>query len=124
MMKVKVIASLILIAFVSSAYTPDTAVFGLKKFAGEWTYDAPQAPSGYQQGTFTFEKVKKTLTGKATIGGQTGELHEIVTVKNHLSCEANVQGETVILELDFEKDSFSGTATSSMGSLPITGKRK
>jgi len=96
----------------------------VKKFVGDWEYEAPNAPYGYQNGLISLTKEKRALKGSITIGSYTSDLDEIDTKKNKLTGVVNVEGERVQLELNFDKNTFEGTAMSSQGNIPMTGKRK
>ena len=113
-----------LLLFVSMSFSTSEAAFGVKKFVGVWEYEAPYAPYGYQNGVIHLTKEKKTLKGTVSIGSYSSNLEEIGTKKNKLTGKVRVEGESVQLELNFDKNSFEGMALSSQGSIPMTGKRK
>ncbi len=113
-----------MLLFVSMSFTTSEAAFGVKKFVGVWEYEAPNAPYGYQNGVIHLTKEKKTLKGTVSIGSNSSDLKEIETNKKQLTGVVYVEGESVKLELNFDKDTFEGVAMSSQGSIPMTGKRK
>lgn len=117
-------AAVVLLLFVSMSFSADEAVFGVKKFVGVWEYEAPNAPYGYQNGVINLTKEKKNLKGTVSIGSYTSDLDEIQTKKNNLICVVIVEGERIQIELNFDKNSFEGVASSSQGDIPLTGKRK
>ena len=117
-------AAIVMLLFVSMSFSADEFAFGVKKFVGDWEYEAPNAPYGYQNGLISLTKEKKALKGTISIGSYTSDLDEIQTKKNKLTGVVNVEGERVQLELNFDKNSFQGVASSSQGDIPMTGKRK
>jgi hypothetical protein len=112
-----------MLLFVSMSFSADEFAFGVKKFVGDWEYEAPNAPYGYQNGLISLTKEKKALKGTISIGSYSSDLDEIVTKKNKLNGVVIVEGERVELELNFDKDTFEGMAKSSQGNIPMTGKR-
>jgi len=116
-------AAVVMLLFVSMSFSADEFAFGVKKFVGDWEYEAPNAPYGYQNGLISLTKEKKALKGTISIGSYSSDLDEIVTKKNKLNGVVIVEGERVELELNFDKDTFEGMAKSSQGNIPMTGKR-
>ena len=96
----------------------------IKRFVGSWEYQAPKAPYEYQKGVMHFAKEGKELKGNVEVMGNSIPLNDIQTNKKHLSGYFHVQGEKVVISLDFEKESFTGTASYSQGSLELLGTRK
>jgi len=117
-------AAIVMLLFVSMSFSPDEFAFGVKKFIGDWEYEAPNAPYGYQNGIIHLTKVKKSLNGTISIGSYSSDLDEIETKKNKLTGVVIVEGQRVQLELNFDKDTFEGMAMSSQGNIAMTGKRK
>lgn len=116
-------ASLV-VAFIIMGFSVKELDFGVRKFVGDWEFQAPNAPYGYQNGVISLEKEKKELKGKVTIGSYDVELRDIETKKSQLSGYVSVEGESVQLKLNFERNSFEGVAISSQGDIPMTGKRR
>src|SRR6056300_436347 len=116
-------AAVVMLLFVSMSFNVDEFAFGVKKFVGDWEYEAPNAPYGYQNGLISLTKEKKVLKGTISIGSYTSDLDEIQTKKNKLNGVVIVEGERVELELNFDKDTFEGVASSLQGNIPMTGKR-
>lgn len=96
----------------------------LKKFVGEWKYEAPYAPYGYQEGVFKFTKVKKELQGTVSLGSYETELQGIEADQNVLKFYVTVEGSQVDMELTFDKKTFSGVAHSMQGDIPLTGTKQ
>jgi len=95
-----------------------------KKILGEWEYTAPQAPYEYQKGVLVFSKEGKELKGEMVIGGYSMVMEELVNVKTNVKSRINIEGEIVSFDLNFDKNTFEGTASYSEGSLEISGSKK
>lgn len=114
----------VLLLFLTTGFNPGDDSVGLKKFIGVWAYNAPSAPQGFQKGLIDLSQESKTLKGTVKIGSYSFNLKEIQTEKNTLTGVVIIEGERVMLDLNFEKSSFEGIAKSSQGNIPITGTRK
>ena len=120
----------LLVAFLSVGFNGTTAESELvarkklKQFVGEWKYEAPYAPYGYQEGLFKFTKVKKELLGTVSLGTYETELEGLSVDKNVLKFYVTVEGTQVDMELTFDKKTFSGVARSMQGDIPLTGTKQ
>ena len=116
--------ALVLILFVTASFsTTDSDTTDLKMI-GSWEYSAPDAPYEYQEGEIHFLMQDDKLVGYVSIEGYKIELEDIVVKGDKLTCEVYVEGESVTLELNFKKKTFTGTASYSEGTLDFSGKRK
>ena len=116
-------SAVLLLAVISGFESADSSA-KIKRFVGSWEYQAPKAPYEYQKGVMNFVKEGKELKGNVEVMGSSIPLNDIQTKKKNLSGYFYVQGEKVVISLDFEKDSFTGTASYSQGSLELQGTRK
>ena len=117
-------ASLVLTFLVMVSFTGIDSTVGEKIFIGTWEYEAPDAPYEYQEGEIVFAKKDGKLVGYASIDGYKIDLEDVSTKGDKLTCEAYIEGESIVFEMEFKKKSFEGTASYSEGSLPITGIKK
>ena len=104
-----------------------TSVNAQKKVdpVGTWTYEADQAPYEYSSGDIVVSKEGKDL--KVEI--QLGEYYKIKADKvvydtNVLSFDVYIEGESVSIIANMEKESFEGKASYSDGTIPLKGKKK
>jgi len=116
--------SLVLTFLVMVSFTGIDNSVNMKNFIGTWEYEAPDAPYEYQEGELIFAKKEGKLIGHASIDGYKIDLEDVIAKGDKLTCEAYIEGESVVFEMVFKKKTFSGTATYSEGSLPFSGKRK
>lgn len=117
-------ASLVLTFLVMVSFTGIDNSVNTKNFIGTWEYEAPDAPYEYQEGEIVIAKKDGKLVGYASIDGYKIDLEDVVGKADKLTCEAYIEGESILFELVFKKNSFSGTASYSEGALPFSGKRK
>lgn len=117
-------ASLVLTFLVMMSFTGIDSIVSEKVFIGTWEYEAPDAPYEYQEGEIVFAKKDGKLVGYVSIDGYKIDLEDVVVKGDKLTCEAYIEGESIVFEMVFKKKTFEGTASYSEGSLPITGKRK
>ena len=95
-----------------------------KSVLGTWEYEAPDAPYEYQNGELTFKMKDEKLTGVVSIDGYKMDLENLKADKNKVSGEVYIEGTSVVLDLEFQKKTFTGTATYSEGSLELSGTKK
>ncbi len=116
--------SFVLTFLVMMSFTGIDTTVSDKIFIGFWEYEAPDAPYEYQEGEIIIAKKEGKLVGYISIDGYKIDLEDVVGKGDKLTCEAYIQGESILFELVFKKKIFEGTASYSEGSLPISGKRK
>ena len=117
-------SSLVLTVFMLVSFTGIEDVKVDKHVLGTWEYEAPDAPYEYQNGDMVFEMKDDKLTGYVSIDGYKIELESLKADKSKVSGEIYVEGTSVMLELEFSKKTFTGTATYSEGSLDLSGTKK
>jgi len=92
---------------------------------GTWSYEAEYAPYEYSSGDLVVSKEGKEYKVEVVLG----EYYKIKAQKvqykdNVLSFDVNMEGETIGVETTLEKETFTGTASYSEGTLKLSGKRK
>ena len=92
-----------------------------KNIVGTWKYEALEAPYEYQTGEFVFERNEDNLIGFAMIAMSKIEMEDIIVNNNNISFKCNIQGENVSIDFTISKKSFTGSAISSGGTIPLTG---
>lgn len=104
-----------------------TTVTAQKKVnpVGTWSYEAEYAPYEYSSGDIVVSKEGKEYQVELKLG----EYYKIkasgVEYKdNVLSFKVYVEGESVSVKTTMDKDSHSGTASYSEGTLELSGKKK
>lgn len=94
------------------------------KLVGHWSYSAPDAPYGYQDGTLEFKSEKGKLTAKINIQGSFIEVKEIKAHGDTYTSSFYVDGNPVDLFITQKDNKLEGTADSGGMSIPVTFERK
>lgn len=115
--------SMLLTLLVMVSFTGVESTVNSKNIVGTWEYSAPDAPYEYQEGKIVFEMKENKLTGYVSIDGYKIEMDNVVEKKGMVTCETYIEGELINFEMMFKKDSFSGKASYSEGSLEISGTK-
>ena len=90
---------------------------------GTWAYNAPDAPVEYSKGQIVFSREGGELKGSMVIDTYRLALENLKLEGNALSFAVDIDGEYVRISLELTNDTFSGKASYSEGSLPISGSR-
>ena len=104
-----------------------TSVNAQKKVdpVGTWSYEADQAPYEYSSGDIVVSKEGKDLKVEIQLGEYYKiKAEKVVYDKNVLSFDVYIEGESVSIKVNMEKESFEGKASYTDGTIPITGKKK
>lgn len=72
----KAFTTLLCLLFCITISAQDKAA-DLSKFVGDWSFSAPDAPYGYQDGSFQIKQENGKLTAKVNIQGSTLEINDI-----------------------------------------------
>jgi hypothetical protein len=92
---------------------------------GEWTYTAPTAPIGYQEGEIHISKSEQDnyevylVLGQYKIAGKNIKVED-----DKLMCLITVEESYIDLLLTFKEDALSGNANTPDGVVMIEGVRK
>ena len=116
-------AAIVILLFLTSYSLPDD-IIKTKNLIGTWEYSVPDAPHQYQKGDIIFVKKEGKLEGNLGIGNYKTPLRDLNSKKDRVTCEAYISGENISFDLTFKKNSFTGTASYSEGTLDITGHKK
>jgi hypothetical protein len=91
---------------------------------GTWKYNAPDAPYEYSSGKIIIAEEGSKLTGTIKIDYYSIEAEDVKFEKNILTFGAYIEGEYVQIKVDIDGKKFSGQATYSEGSLPVSGEKQ
>jgi len=95
-----------------------------KDVVGTWSYEAPYAPYEYSSGKLVFTEKDGKLVGVIKIGEYEIDAKNVKLETENLTFGTYVEGEYVSLKLVLKKDTFSGTASYSEGTIDVTGKKE
>lgn len=92
--------------------------------AGNWKYEVPQAPYGYEKGNINISEKENVLTGNLVFNsGYTVKLDNIILKNDTLQANAYVEGERVDIVVKVLKNSMNGTADTSMGKMSLKAEK-
>ena len=95
--------------------------------AGDWKFEAPYAPEGYNTGKITVGFAEKKYTAVIIMTGSDYKINgENVKFENDtLTFSVNIEGETVGVKMKMEDTvKMTGAATSSQGEIPLTATKQ
>lgn len=121
MKKLLVIAFLIGIV----AGTVDMAVAaGNKDVVGEWKYEVPSAPYGYEKGVLIIAEKEGKLAGEVKFAdGYKIELKNIIYAEGEFKCGLYVDYEYVSVKAKIEGKKMKGSVATPEGEMPITAEK-
>ena len=95
-----------------------------KDVVGEWKYEVPNAPYGYNTGNLVFEEKEGSLSGYAKLEGNNKiDLKEITYEDGVLKFGLYVDYDYVTLKITVKGEEMKGTVNSPGGEMPITAKK-
>ncbi|MBT3383150.1 MAG: hypothetical protein HN778_15830 [Prolixibacteraceae bacterium] len=119
----KLLVLAFLVAIVSGTLTAGVAQ-GNKDIVGEWKFESPNAPYGYDKGSFIFSEKEGKLVGEIKFAeGYKMELKEVTFSDDELNCNLYVDYNLVKLKGKIEGKKLTGTADSPEGALPFTAEK-
>ena len=116
-MKATFIICCILFSTATYAQTNKNAQNELK---GSWSYSAPDAPYGYQNGTIEFKNTDGKLTGIVKINDSTYAINTFNKKENQYACSLYVDGNDVNITFIPDANKITGVAVVSSWEIPIT----
>nr|WP_319265687.1 hypothetical protein [uncultured Draconibacterium sp.] len=95
-----------------------------KEVIGEWKYEVPNAPYGYNAGNLVFEEKEGNLTGHVKLeDGYKIDLKDITYEDGVLKFGLYVDYDYVTLKITLEGEEMKGIVNSPEGEIPITAKK-
>ncbi|MDX8340178.1 hypothetical protein SLH46_13345 [Draconibacterium sp. IB214405] len=95
-----------------------------KEVIGEWKYEVPSAPYGYNAGTIVIEEKEGKLTGHTKLDdGYKIDLKDVTYEEGVLKFGLYVDYNYVTLKVTIEGENMKGTVNSPDGAMPITAKK-
>jgi len=119
----KYASSFILTVFFASLFGLALAA-DTEDVVGTWKYSAPDAPYEYSSGKIIIAQEGDKLTGTIKIDYYNIEAEDVKLEKNTLSFGAYIEGEYVQIKVNIDGKKFSGKATYSEGTLPLSGEKE
>ena len=98
---------------------------GKKDVFGEWKYEAPTAPYGYQKGVLIINEKEGKLAGEVKFeDGYKIELKNVTFDKGVLKCGLYVDYEYISVKVKIEGKKFAGLVSAPDGDMKITAEKK
>jgi len=115
-----IVLGLFLALVVGNAFAAEKA----KDLVGTWNYEAPYAPYEYSTGKLIFTEAGDKVEGKIKIGEYEIDMRNLKVEGEEVSFGAYIEGEYVSLKITLKKNTFSGTASYSEGSMEVSGEKE
>jgi hypothetical protein len=115
-----IVLGLVLALFVGNAF----AAVKAKDVVGTWKYEAPYAPYEYSTGKLIFTETGDKVEGKIKIGEYEIEMRNVKVEGAKVEFGAYVEGEYVSIKVEIKKNTLTGTASYSEGSMEVTAEKE
>jgi hypothetical protein len=115
-----IVLGLVLALFVGNAF----AAVKAKDVVGTWKYEAPYAPYEYSTGKLIFTENGDKVEGKIKIGEYEIEMRNVKVEGAKVEFGAYVEGEYVSIKVEIKKNTLTGTASYSEGSMEVTAEKE
>jgi len=120
----KLIILTFLLALVAGSFNASAKKVRAKDLVGEWKYEAPSAPYGYEKGTLAFSEEDKQLVGSLNFtDGSKVKLESIKFENDVLTFSAYVAGGYVNVNLKLEEEVLKGVVNTPDGDMQMTATK-
>ena len=109
--------------FFSVTISAQKKAVDVNKIVGNWTYSAPDAPYGYQDGTIELKQEKGKLVAKVHIQGSVMTISDIKTDGNQYKASFYLDGAEISLTLTQNDSKLEGEAYAEGMDIAIIFKR-
>ena len=116
---------LIAVLFVSIAgYLQASASQSNKNVIGEWNYEVPTAPYGYEKGVLTITEKEGQLTGQVKFAdGYKIDLKNLSYADNVFKCGLYIDYDYISITASIEGKKMSGTVKTPDGDMKLTAEK-
>jgi hypothetical protein len=91
---------------------------------GEWKYEVPNAPYGYQQGVISFTEENNELSGEVKFSdGYKVKLKEVSYEEGKLTLGLYIDYEYITVKADVEEGAMKGNVNTSEGKMNFTAEK-
>lgn len=119
----KLIFLTVMLALVAGSFNVSAKV-KKKDVVGDWKYEVPTAPYGFEKGTLSFSLVDDELAGNLVLlDGSSMKLEGVKLEKDVLAFSVYVQGGYVMVSTTIDGDSLSGVVSSPDGDMKLTAQK-
>ncbi len=119
----KLIIFTIMLVLVTGSFNASAKV-KVKDVVGDWKYEVPSAPYGFEKGTLAFAKVDGKLAGNLILmDGTKIQFEGVKLEKDVLSFNVYVEGGYVGINTKIEGETMSGVVVSPQGDMKLTAQK-
>lgn len=116
----KKLMTFLLLAFLSITVFQTTAAPAIEEVKGEWKFNSPNAPYGYDTGSIVISEKEGALAGEIKFAdGTKVELKDVKFEENVLKFGINVDYNFIPIKATIEGTKMKGTANTPEGDLPF-----
>lgn len=91
---------------------------------GEWKYESPNAPYGYEEGSIIISEKEGKLAGEIKFAdGYKVPLKNVSYKEGVFKCSITIDYNDIAIKATFEGNKMKGTADSPEGALPFTAEK-
>lgn len=95
-----------------------------EEIKGEWKFESPSAPYGYEKGSIVVSEKENKLTGEIIFtDGYKIALKNVSYTDGNLKCTVTIDYSDVLIKGTVEGSKMKGTADSPEGALPFTAEK-
>ena len=121
MKKLMILAFLFVIVISSANATVSQAS---KDLIGNWKYEVPSAPYGYEKGTLVFTEKEGKLVGEVKFAdGYKIDMKNVTFENGELKCGLYVDYEYVSVKAKIEGNKMTGAANTPEGEMKLTAEK-
>lgn len=122
-MKKLMILALVVVALIGSVNVSLAA--GNKDVVGNWKYEVPSAPYGYEKGTLAFTEKEGKLVGEVKFAdGYKIDMKNITYAEGVLKCGLYVDYEYVSVKVKIDGTKMNGSANTPEGEMKLTAEKQ
>lgn len=119
----KLLVFAFLVAIVAGTVNAAVAT-GNKEVVGEWKYEVPTAPYGYEAGTLVFNEKEGKLVGEVKFSdGYKIELKNVTYAEGVLKCGLYVDYEYVSIKAKVDGKKMTGAVDTPEGEMKLTAEK-
>lgn len=120
----KKLVPVMLLAFFATTVFQAAAVPANEKVKGEWKFESPNAPYGYDKGSIIIVEEEDVLAGEIKFAdGTKVEMKEVKFEENVLKFSISVEYNNIPVKATIEGNKMKGTASTPEGDLPFEAQK-
>jgi len=115
---------LMCMAALFSGVSQATVIQANEDITGEWKYESPHAPYGYEKGSIIVSEKEGKLVGEIKFAdGYKMDLKEVSFKEGVFKCSITIDYSDIPIKATIDGNKMKGTADSPEGALPFTAEK-